>query len=102
MFALLGLTVSTDGLGITFVGGGGGVVPEVPTPRVKVSVLMSEPAVPVTVTVVVPTAAEALAMSVSVEEQVGLHEGTLHDAVTPLGRFEAEKLTGCAVPEESV
>jgi hypothetical protein len=56
-----------------------------------VAVLVNAPEVPVTVTVDVPGAAEALAVSVNVLALVVL--AGLNDAVTPLGRPDAARLT---------
>jgi hypothetical protein len=78
---LAGLSVSDE-----TVGRGGGV-----TVRVMVVVCVKVPDVPVTVAVTVPTVAELLAASVIVLVVVaGLG---LNNAVTPLGRPEADKLT---------
>ena len=59
--------------------------------RETVVVLVKLPEVPVTVTVTVPIVAVLLAVSVSVLVLVVL--AGLNDAVTPLGRPEAAKLT---------
>src|SRR2546423_3303427 len=80
---LVGLSCRAETVGR---GGGGGV-----TVRVIVVVLVKEPDVPEMVTVTVPVVAALSAMSVNVlVVAVGLG---LNDAVTPLGRPEADKLT---------
>ena len=61
------------------------------TVRLMVVVFVSVPSVPVMVTVAGPVVAELLAVNVSVL-LVALLVG-LNDAVTPVGRPEAEKLT---------
>jgi hypothetical protein len=80
---LVGFSSSEETVGR---GGGGGV-----TVRVIVVVFVKVPDVPVMVTVTVPVAAALPAVSVNVlVVVVGLG---LNDAVTPLGRPEADKLT---------
>jgi hypothetical protein len=59
--------------------------------RETVVVWLKLPEVPVIVTVEVPVAAVALA--VSVKELVVVAEAGLKEAVTPLGRPDADKLT---------
>src|SRR5260221_14549048 len=61
------------------------------TVRESVAILVKLPEVPVMVTVAVPVVAVALAVSVKVLVLVGLLG--LKEAVTPLGRPEADKLT---------
>src|SRR5258708_38557898 len=61
------------------------------TDRVRTVVLLKLPEIPVMVTVVVPVAAVPLAVSVNVLVPVVL--AGLNDAVTPLGRPAADKLT---------
>lgn len=63
------------------------------TVSVKLVVLITVPAVPVTVMVYVPTGVEAVVAMVMVEEQVGLQEVGENEAVAPVGRPDAEKLT---------
>ncbi len=53
-------------------------------------------------TVVVPKVAVAVAEKDTVTVQVGLQELLVNVAVTPLGRPDAEKVTGVVVPETSV
>jgi hypothetical protein len=80
---LVGFSSSEETVGS---GGGGGV-----TVRVIVVVFVKVSDVPVMVTVTVPVVAALLAVSVNVlVVVVGLG---LNDAVTPLGRPEADKLT---------
>lgn len=64
--------------------------------RERVAVWLRLPDVPVIVTVDVPVAAVALA--VRVNELVVVAEAGLKDAVTPLGRPDADKLTVPAKP----
>src|SRR5260370_31100066 len=61
------------------------------TVRERLAILVKLPQVPVMVTVAVPVVAVALAVSVKVLVLVGLLG--LKEAVTPLGRPEADKLT---------
>jgi hypothetical protein len=70
------------------------------TVRLSVVVFVSVPDVPVTVTVAGPVVAEALAVSVKVLVLLVLLG--LNDAVTPLGRPEAARLTLPAKPPMSV
>ncbi len=50
------------------------------------------------VTVLAPRVAEAVAENETVTVQVGLHGLLVKVAVTPVGRFDAENVTGIAVP----
>jgi hypothetical protein len=59
----------------------------------KVVVLVIPPPVAVTVTVEVPARVEALVLIVRVEEQAGLQVAAEKEAVAPLGKPAAEKLT---------
>ena len=72
--------------------------------NVKVVVWDREPAVPVTVIVVGdPVGVDEEVVTVSVDEHVGLHDpGEEKEADAPLGRPEAEKVTGCEVPDTRV
>ena len=70
------------------------------TVRLSVVVFVNVPDVPVTVTVAGPVVAEALAVSVKVLVLLVLLG--LNDAVTPLGRPEAARLTLPAKPPMSV
>ena len=86
----------------------GGVVstPSVVTVNemVVVRVKAGEVLVPVIVTVTVPKAAEAEAVRVKVEVVVpgGVTEAGLKEAVTPVGRLEAEKVTAELKPPVAV
>lgn len=62
------------------------------TVRFRVVVLVNEPDFPVIVRVTVPGAAVALAVKVSVLYELAAGFG-LNSAVTPLGRFDAERFT---------
>jgi hypothetical protein len=52
-----------------------------------------------TVMVELPAAVELLALIVSVEEQLGLQLAEENDAVAPVGKPEAEKVTAWALPD---
>src|SRR5947207_15719794 len=69
------------------------------TVNVKVVVWVREPAVPVTVIVEDPVGVDAEVVNVIVDEHVGLHDPGEKEADAPLGRPEAEKVTGCEVPD---
>ena len=72
------------------------------TVNVKVIVWDKEPATPVTVIVDIPVGVDVEVVTVNVDEQVGLHDAAEKEAVAPLGRPEAENVTGCEVPETRV
>ena len=72
------------------------------TVKVNVVVWDKEPATPVTVIVDDPAGVDAEVVRVTVEEHAGLHDAGEKAAVAPVGRPEAEKDTGCAVPDTSV
>jgi hypothetical protein len=61
--------------------------------RLNVVVLVTPPPAAVAVTVELPAGVEALVLMVRVEEQVGLQVGEENEAVAPVGRPEAEKVT---------
>ena len=61
--------------------------------KLKVVVLVTPPPDAVTVTLELPAAVELLALIVSVEEQLGLQLAEENDAVAPVGKPEAEKVT---------
>ena len=63
------------------------------TVRLKFVVLVTPPPAAVTVIRKVPAGVELVVLTVSVEEQVGLQEADEKEAVAPLGRPEAEKVT---------
>jgi len=73
------------------------------TVNVNVVVRVRVPAVPVTVIVEVPVGVDAEVVTVIVDEHVGLQDpGDEKEADAPLGRPEAEKVTGCEVPDTRV
>ena len=61
--------------------------------RLNVVVLVTPPPVAVTVMVEPPAGVEAFVLMVSVEEQVGLQLIEEKEAVAPVGRPEAERVT---------
>ena len=61
--------------------------------KLKVVVLVTPPPDAVTVTLELPAAVELLALIVSVEEQLGLQLAEENDAVAPVGKPEAERVT---------
>jgi len=63
------------------------------TVKLKVVVLVTPPPVAVTVIGKVPAGVELVVLTVRVEEQVGLQEADEKEAVAPVGRPEAEKVT---------
>jgi hypothetical protein len=63
------------------------------TVKLKVVVLVTPLPDAVTVTLELPAAVELLALMVSVEEQLGLQLAEENDAVAPVGKPEAEKVT---------
>ena len=63
------------------------------TVKLKIVVLVTPPPDAMTVTLELPTAVELLALMVRVEEQLGLQLAEENDAVAPVGKPEAEKLT---------
>ena len=85
------------GLVIETVGGGGAF-----TVSVNVEVWDRELDAPVTVMVDDPAGVDAEVARVNVDEHVGLHDPGEKAAVAPVGRPEAEKDTGCGVPETRV
>src|SRR5438552_3047141 len=72
------------------------------TVNVKVVVWDREPDAPVTVIVDDPVGVDAEVVRVNVDEHVGLHDPGEKAAVAPVGKPEAEKDTGCGVPETRV
>ena len=85
------------GLVIETVGGGDAF-----TVSVNVEVWDRELDAPVTVMVDDPAGVDAEVARVNVDEHVGLHDPGEKAAVAPVGRPEAEKDTGCGVPETRV
>jgi hypothetical protein len=69
------------------------------TVKLKVVVWVTPPPNAVTVTLELPAAVELLALIVSVEEQLGLQLAEENDAVAPVGKPEAEKVTAWAFPD---
>ena len=63
------------------------------TVKLNVVVLVTPPPAAVTVMVELPAGVEALALMVRVEEQVGLQVAEENEAVAPVGRPEAERVT---------
>ena len=63
------------------------------TVKLNVVVLVMPPPVAVTVTLELPAAVELLLLIVSVEEQLGLQAVEENEAVAPVGKPEAEKVT---------
>ena len=63
------------------------------TVKLNVVVLVTPPPDAVTVIVEFPAAVELLALIVSVEEQLGLQLAEENDAVAPVGKPEAERVT---------
>jgi hypothetical protein len=61
--------------------------------KLKVVVLVTPPPAPVTVIRKVPAGVELVVLMVRVEEQVGPQEAEEKEAVAPVGRPEAEKVT---------
>ena len=72
------------------------------TVNVNVVVCDREPVAPVTVIVDDPVGVDTEAVRVNVDEHVGLHDAGEEEAVTPVGKPDAEKETDCAVPETRV
>ena len=63
------------------------------TDKLNIVVLVTPPPAAVTVMVELPAGVEALALMVRVEEQVGLQVAEENEAVAPVGRPEAERVT---------
>ena len=63
------------------------------TVKLNVVVFITPPPDAVTVILELPAAVELLVLIVSVEEQLGLQLGEENEAVAPVGKPEAEKLT---------
>jgi hypothetical protein len=63
------------------------------TVKLKIVVLVTPPPDAMTVTLELPTAVELLALMVRVEEQLGLQLAEENDAVAPVGKPNAEKVT---------
>ena len=63
------------------------------TVKLNVVVLVTPPPDAVTVMVELPAAVELLALMISVEEQLGLQLVEENEAVAPVGKPEAEKVT---------
>jgi hypothetical protein len=72
------------------------------TVKLNVVVLVIPPPDAVTVTLELPAAVELVVLIVSVEEQLGLQLVEENEAVAPVGKPEAEKLTAWAFPEAKV
>ena len=72
------------------------------TVRESCVVGLSPPPVAVIVTVAAPRVAVEVAVNETVTVHVGLHGLFVNVAVTPVGRPEAEKVTGVVVPATSV
>ena len=72
------------------------------TVKLNAVVLVTPPPDAVTVTVEVPAGVEPLVLMVSVEEQLGLQLLGEKEAVAPEGSPEAEKVSGCPLPETNV
>jgi hypothetical protein len=69
------------------------------TVKLNVVVLVTPPPDAATVIVELPAVLELLVLIVSVEEQFGLQLPEENDAVAPVGRPEAERVTACALPD---
>jgi hypothetical protein len=63
------------------------------TVKLKLVVFVTPPPVAVTVIVEVPAGVELVVLTVRMEEQVGLQEADEKEAVAPVGRPEAVKMT---------
>ena len=63
------------------------------TVKLKLVVFVTPPPLAVTVTVELPAEVELLVLTVRMEEQVGLQEADEKEAVAPVGRPEAVKMT---------
>ena len=63
------------------------------TVKLNVVVLVIPPPVVETVMVEFPAGVEPVVLMVRVEEQAGLHEAEENEAVAPVGKPEAEKVT---------
>ena len=63
------------------------------TVKLKLVVFVTPPPLAVTVTVELPAGVELLVLTVRMEEQVGLQEADEKEAVAPVGRPEAVKMT---------
>src|SRR5206468_832885 len=72
------------------------------TVRVKLVVWVTPPPLPVTVMGKGPVGVLAEVVRVRVVEHVGVHEGAEKEALAPVGSPDAEKVTGCEVPETRV
>src|SRR5206468_3874512 len=72
------------------------------TVRVKLVVWVTPPPLPVTVMVAGPVGVLAAVVRVRVVEHVGVQEVLEKEALAPAGSPEAEKVTGCEVPETRV
>jgi hypothetical protein len=72
------------------------------TVKLNVVVLVIPPPDVVTVILELPAAVELLVLIVSVEEQLGLQLVEENEAVAPVGKPEAEKVTAWALPETKV
>src|SRR5437867_6765269 len=70
--------------------------------KVKRVVRVTPPPLPVTVMVAGPVGVLAAVVRVRVVEHVGVQEGAEKEALAPAGSPEAEKVTGCEVPETRV
>ncbi len=63
------------------------------TVKLNVAVLLTPPPVAMTVMLELPAGVELLVLMVSVEEQAGLQLVEENEAVAPVGKPEAEKVT---------
>src|SRR5205814_7745672 len=72
------------------------------TVKVKPYATLFRSPLPVTVMVAGPVGVLAEVVRVRVVEHVGVHEVLEKEAVVPAGSPEAEKVTGCEVPETRV
>ena len=63
------------------------------TVKLKLVVFVTPPPVAVTMIVEIPAGVELVVLTVRMEEQVGLQEADEKEAVAPVGRPEAVKMT---------
>jgi hypothetical protein len=68
------------------------------TVKLNVVVFVTPPPVAVTVTLELPAGVELLVLTVSVEEQAGLQLVEEKEALAPVGKPEAERVTAWALP----
>jgi hypothetical protein len=74
----------------------------VPTFKLNVVVFVIPPTDAVTVMVELPAGVDAFALMVSVEEQLGLQLAEEKEAVAPVGKPEADRVTVWALPDVRV